>query len=57
MILNQDFLRPEILFEKLLNSNKVLLDCKNTQIIILEHTIHDEYLEEKKILKSLGYIK
>jgi len=47
----------EILFEKLLNSNKVLLDCKNTQIIILEHTIHDEYLEKKKILKSLGYIK
>lgn len=47
----------EILFEKLLNSNKVLLDCKNEQVIVLEHEIHDEYLEEKKILKSLGYIK
>ena len=47
----------EILFEKLLNSNKVLLDCKNSQVIILEHKIHDEYLEERKILKSLGYIK
>ncbi len=47
----------EILFEKLLDSNKILLDCGNEQLIVLEHQINDEYLEEKKILKSLGYIK
>lgn len=47
----------EIVFEKLLLSSKVLLDCKNKQILILEHTKHDEYVEERKILKTLGYIK
>jgi len=47
----------EILFEKLKWSSKILLDCKNEQIIILEYEKEDEYVEEKKILKSLGYIK
>jgi len=47
----------EILFEKLKWSSKILFDCKNEQIIILEHEKDDEYIEEKKILKSLGYIK
>ncbi len=47
----------EILFEKLLFSSKVLLDCKNKEIVILEHSKHDEYIEERKMLKTLGYIK
>jgi len=47
----------DILFEKLLDSSKVMLDCKNQQIIILEHHKNDEYVEEKKMLKTLGYIK
>ena len=47
----------EVLYEKLLGSSKIILDCNNQQITILEHQIDDEYIEEKKILKSLGYIK
>ena len=47
----------ELLFQKLLNSKKISLDCKNEQIIILESSIVDEELELKKTLKSLGYIK
>ncbi len=47
----------EILYEQLLSSSKVLLDSKNKQIIILEHKENDEYVEERKVLKSLGYIK
>ena len=47
----------EILFEKLLLSSKILLDCQNEQIVILEHSIIDEDVEAKKKLKSLGYIK
>jgi len=45
------------LHKQLLNSSKVLLDAKNKQIIIQEHKQHNEYLEERKVLKSLGYIK
>ncbi len=47
----------EIIFEKLVLSSRLLLDCKNKKIIILEHKKHDDYVEEQKILKSLGYIK
>ena len=47
----------EILYEQLMNSSKVLLDAKNNQIIIQEQKQHDEYVEERKVLKSLGYIK
>jgi phosphoenolpyruvate synthase/pyruvate phosphate dikinase len=47
----------ELLFEQLQKSNKVLLDCNNEKIIILENSKIDNYIEEKKILKSLGYIK
>jgi len=47
----------EIMFEKLHSANRVMLDCKNQQIIILENKKLDQYMEEKKILKSLGYIK
>ena len=34
-----------------------MLDCKNQQIIVLEKEKEDEFSEEKKILKSLGYIR
>ena len=47
----------EFLFEKLLTANKILLDCKNEQIIFLESENPDEFIEQKRILKSLGYIK
>ena len=47
----------EIIYEKLQNASKIMLDCKNNQIIVLEHEKHDEFFEQKKILKSLGYIK
>tara|TARA_B100000929_G_C15196330_1_gene314142 strand:- start:215 stop:517 length:303 start_codon:yes stop_codon:yes gene_type:complete len=47
----------EIFYEKLQHSSRVLLDCDNSQISILEHTESDRFIEEKQILKSLGYIK
>jgi phosphoenolpyruvate synthase/pyruvate phosphate dikinase len=47
----------EIIYEKLQNASKIMLDCKNNQIIVLEHEKQDEFFEQKKILKSLGYIK
>jgi hypothetical protein len=47
----------EILYEKLSNSKKINLDCHNQQIIILQNEKIDEHMEEKKILKTLGYIK
>ncbi len=47
----------EILFEKLITSSKILLDCNNKEILILENTQVDEEVEIRKVLKSLGYIK
>ena len=47
----------ELLYEKLQLSSKILLDCENSQIIILEHVGSDRHSEEKRILKSLGYIR
>jgi phosphohistidine swiveling domain-containing protein len=47
----------EIIFSKIDNANKILLDCENQQIIVLENFKIDQYMEEKRILKSLGYIK
>ena len=47
----------ELIFENLLGSSKIMLDCKNQQIIILEKEKFDELVEVKKTLKSLGYIK
>ena len=47
----------EILYEKLQKSSKILLDCENSQISILEHNESDSFIEEKQLLKSLGYIK
>lgn len=47
----------EILYQKLQSASKILLDCDNAQIVILEHSNSDRYVEEKRILKLLGYIK
>ena len=47
----------EVVYERLLSSSEILLDCKNHQILILENEETDQYTEEKKVLKSLGYIK
>ncbi len=47
----------EIMYEKLLLSSKVLLDCENKQVVILEHEKSDEIIEVRKTLKSMGYIK
>lgn len=47
----------EIMYEQLLNSSKILLDCKSQEILILEHYKKNEEIEARKILKSLGYIK
>ena len=47
----------EIFYEQLHNATKIMLDCKNHQIIVLEKEKEDMFSEEKKILKSLGYIK
>ena len=47
----------ESFFNRLLSSSKIELDCKDQQIFILEHKKEDRYVEEKKVLKSLGYIK
>jgi len=44
-------------FNRLLSSSKIELDCRNQQIFILEQKKEDQYVEEKKVLKSLGYIK
>ena len=47
----------ELLFDHLKLSSRVLLDCQNEQIIILETKKDLEEFEVKKTLKSLGYIK
>ena len=47
----------EILYEKLKSSSTIMLDCKNQEIFILEHSSKDDELEARKVLKSLGYIK
>ncbi len=46
----------ELLFEQLIASSKIMLDCKNEQVIGLEYE-NDELMEIKKTLKSLGYIR
>lgn len=47
----------EILYQKLLNASKILLDCENKQVISLIDKVTDEYMQIKKTLKSLGYTK
>ena len=47
----------EILYGNILESSKILLDCKNNEILIIEHLSNNQFVEERKVLKSLGYIK
>ena len=47
----------EILFNKLKMSSKINLNCNDKDILILEYSVKKDYSEEKKILKSLGYIR
>ena len=47
----------EILYDKIHSSKKILLDCKNEKIIVLEQSNYDEDNEVEKTLKSIGYIK
>ena len=47
----------EIIFQKIENAKTILLDCENRHVIVLENSKNELYAEEKKILKSLGYIK
>ena len=47
----------DILYEKLLNSSKILLDCENKQVISLIDKTINEYMQVKKTLKYLGYTK
>ena len=47
----------EILFNKLKMSSKINLNCKDKDILILEYKQKDDFSEEKKLLKSLGYIR
>ena len=47
----------EILFNKLKMSSKINLNCKDKDILILEYNLKKNYWEEKKLLKSLGYIR
>ena len=46
-----------MIYEKLKDASKIILDCKNQQIIPLEFEKLKHHDEEKKVLKSLGYIR
>jgi hypothetical protein len=47
----------DILYEKLLSSQNILLDCNNERIVILENELHNNDDLVNKTLKSIGYIK
>jgi glutamine kinase len=47
----------DVLYEQLLSSSIISLNCKDKEIFILKNKIEDEFIKEKKILKSLGYIR
>lgn len=46
-----------MIYEKLKDASKIILDCKNQQIIPIEYEKLKHHDEEKKVLKSLGYIR
>ena len=46
-----------MIYEKLKDASKIILDCKNQQIIPIEFEKLKHHDEEKKVLKSLGYIR
>ena len=43
--------------KQLKESKKISMDCKKEDILILEYMQENNYSDEKKLLKSLGYIK
>jgi phosphohistidine swiveling domain-containing protein len=45
------------IFEKISDAKKILFDCKNKKIIVLETSNFDEESEIEKTLKSIGYVK
>jgi phosphohistidine swiveling domain-containing protein len=47
----------DIIFNQLVNASKIILNCNEEVISILQNKIPNEFLEEQKVLKSLGYIK
>ena len=47
----------EMLYQQLLSSSRVMLDCKNEEILSMQQNKLDTVVESRKILKSLGYIK
>jgi len=47
----------ELLYEKLSFASTIMIDCFNKEILILEQSKNDDFEEERKTLKSLGYIK
>lgn len=47
----------DLIFEKIFNAKKILLDCQNEKIIVLEESNFNEESEIEKTLKSIGYIK
>ena len=47
----------DLIYQKFSDAEKVLLDCSNEQIIVLDSVSIDEESEIKKTLKSIGYIK
>jgi len=47
----------DIIFNQLSNALKIILDCNEEIISILQNKNLNEFLEEQKVLKSLGYIK
>ena len=47
----------EILFNKLRTSSKINLDCKNEDITVIKFKEKHSFSEEKRILRSLGYIR
>jgi glutamine kinase len=47
----------DVLFDELKISEKIHLDCKNENILILRYKQKNNFSKEKNLLKSLGYIK
>ena len=47
----------DLLYEKLISSQNILLDCNNERIVILENERNNNDDLVNKTLKSIGYIK
>ena len=47
----------DIIYNQLSKASKIILNCNEEKISILQNKHSNEFLEEQKVLKSLGYIK